>query len=157
MKILVVCRLLLGLISNCRCLNGFIRIVGSSLCGMFWTDFRMLKLINIYVKSSKYSDCFLLCCCGWLIDYFSIAASITAAPVSIVDMKLSWPGQSQKDICRSSSRVSINPSFSHFGLSSSYSTNRQYTHIFPQTRVWTESPPHTPQCHTASPETNHAN
>lgn len=29
----------------------------------------------------------------------SKAASMTAAPVNIVDKKTSWPGQSQKEIC----------------------------------------------------------
>lgn len=48
----------------------------------------------------------------------SIAASITAAPVNIVDMKLSWPGQSQKETCRSNYRFLVQPSFSHLGLSS---------------------------------------
>jgi hypothetical protein len=35
----------------------------------------------------------------------NIAASMTAAPVNIVDIKLSWPGQSQKETCLKSYRV----------------------------------------------------
>lgn len=46
------------------------------------------------------------------------AASITAAPVSIVERKTSWPGQSQKETCLKSCKASVQPSFVHFGESS---------------------------------------
>lgn len=39
----------------------------------------------------------------------SNAASITEAPVSIVDMNLSWPGQSQKDTCRTNTKIEEQP------------------------------------------------
>lgn len=45
------------------------------------------------------------------------AASITAAPVNIVDRKTSWPGQSQKETCLKSYNVSVQFSFVHFGES----------------------------------------
>ncbi len=48
----------------------------------------------------------------------SNAASITAAPVSIVERKTSWPGQSQKDTCLINCKVSVHASFVHFGASS---------------------------------------
>ena len=49
----------------------------------------------------------------------SSAPSITAAPLSIVAMRMSWPGQSTNDTCRSSSiSLSSKPGTSHRGLSS---------------------------------------
>lgn len=59
---------------------------------------------------------------GWGQSTFAatsnMAASITAAPVNIVDMKLSWPGQSQKDTCLINYNVYLQPSLLQIGLSS---------------------------------------
>ena len=53
---------------------------------------------------SMAARCSLVCGCGH--DSFpamrSSAASITAAPLSMVAMRMSWPGQSTKLTCRTS-------------------------------------------------------
>jgi len=46
------------------------------------------------------------------------AASMTAAPLSIVAMSISCPGQSTKEICLCNSYLPSHSLFSHFGLSS---------------------------------------
>ena len=47
----------------------------------------------------------------------SNAASMTAAPVSIVLMRISCPGQSTKETCLISSMVSSQPELSHLAMS----------------------------------------
>ena len=46
------------------------------------------------------------------------AASITAAPFNMVAIRISWPGQSTKEMCLCNSKVASQFGFSHFGLSS---------------------------------------
>ena len=67
----------------------------------------------------KATKCSAVCGCGQsiLAATNNNAASITAAPVNIVDKKTSWPGQSQNETCLCNSRVYLQPSFVHFGSS----------------------------------------
>lgn len=55
--------------------------------------------------------CYAVCGCGQstLAATSNIAASMTAAPVNIVLIKLSWPGQSQNETCLNSYRVYLHP------------------------------------------------
>ena len=63
---------------------------------IIWSSF-------IIYKATKCSDV-----CGWGQSAFAAtsnkAASITAAPVNIVERKTSWPGQSQNETCLTNSR-----------------------------------------------------
>ena len=60
--------------------------------------------------------------CGWgHVSFPAIskrAASMTAAPFNIVAIRMSWPGQSTKDTCRTNFILAPHPGRSHGGLSS---------------------------------------
>lgn len=79
---------------------------------------RMIMFYNFMIYSA--TKCYAVCGCGQstLAATSSIAASMTAAPVNIVLMKLSWPGQSQNETCLINYSVYLHPSLSHLGLSS---------------------------------------
>ncbi len=82
---------------------------------MFWRIIIWSSFI-IY-KATKCSD---VCGCGQ--SAFAAtnnkAASITAAPVNIVERKTSWPGQSQKETCLINYKNYSQPILLHLGLSS---------------------------------------
>ena len=76
---------------------------------IIWSSF-------IIYKATKCSE---VCGCGQ--SAFAAtnnnAASITAAPVNIVDKKTSWPGQSQKETCLTNYSNYSQPLLVHWGVS----------------------------------------
>mmetsp|Transcript_6873 Transcript_6873/g.13822 ORF Transcript_6873/g.13822 Transcript_6873/m.13822 type:complete len:304 (-) Transcript_6873:343-1254(-) len=67
---------------------------------LFW---RMMMFCSFMISTA--AKCSAVCGCGHCSfpATSSSAASITAAPLSMVAIRMSWPGQSTKDTCRSSS------------------------------------------------------
>mmetsp|Transcript_12141 Transcript_12141/g.31116 ORF Transcript_12141/g.31116 Transcript_12141/m.31116 type:complete len:354 (+) Transcript_12141:170-1231(+) len=80
---------------------------------------RMMMCFSRMISTA--ARCSLVCGCGHdsLAAISSSAPSITAAPFSMVAIRMSWPGQSTNDTWRSSSiSLSWKPGTSHLGLSS---------------------------------------
>mmetsp|Transcript_20396 Transcript_20396/g.69409 ORF Transcript_20396/g.69409 Transcript_20396/m.69409 type:complete len:225 (+) Transcript_20396:1029-1703(+) len=80
---------------------------------------RMMMCFSCMISTA--ARCSLVCGCGHvsLPAMSSSAPSMTAAPFSIVAMRMSWPGQSTKETCRSSfMRLSSKPGTWHLGVSS---------------------------------------
>merc|ERR1719440_1734653 len=80
-----------------------------SCCASAWSGFtRSTLFCNIMIffnlMISTAAKCSEVCGCGQdsLPAISNIAASITAAPLSMVAMRISWPGQSTKDTCLTS-------------------------------------------------------
>jgi len=67
---------------------------------------------HAYTMISMAAKCSEVCGCGHdsLAAISSSAASMTAAPFSIVAIRMSWPGQSTNDTCRFSSNFPFSPS-----------------------------------------------
>mmetsp|Transcript_47995 Transcript_47995/g.159057 ORF Transcript_47995/g.159057 Transcript_47995/m.159057 type:complete len:244 (-) Transcript_47995:346-1077(-) len=68
---------------------------------------RMMMCSSFMISTA--ARCSDVCGCGHgsLPAMSSSAASITAAPLSMVAMRMSWPGQSTKETCRTSSYVHL--------------------------------------------------